>query len=195
MNLIPSLFTALITAVFIENVILVQFLGICPFLGVSKKTETALSMGAAVTFVMTLASAATWTINHFLLERFGLDYLQTLSFILVIAALVQFVELFIKKTSVALYRSLGVYLPLITTNCAVLGIALVNVQDKLNFGWAVANGAFSGVGFLVAILLFSGIRERMENSDIPEVLKGFPSSLIAASLVSLAFFGFQGMKF
>lgn len=195
MNLIPSLFTALVTAVFIENVILVQFLGICPFLGVSKKTETAISMGAAVTFVMTLASAATWTINHFLLRRFGLDYLQTLSFILVIAALVQFVELFIKKTSDGLYRSLGVYLPLITTNCAVLGIALVNVQDQLTFGWAVANGAFSGLGFLVAILLFSGIRERMENSDIPEVLKGFPSSLIAASLVSLAFFGFQGMKF
>ncbi len=195
MNFIPSLFTALITAVFIENVILVQFLGICPFLGVSKRTETAISMGAAVTFVMTLASAATWTINHFLLERFGLEYLQTLSFILLIAALVQFVELFIKKTSDAIYKSLGVYLPLITTNCAVLGVALVNVQDGMSFGWAVANGAFSGIGFLVAILLFSGIRERMESADIPEVLKGFPSSLIAASLVSLAFFGFQGMRF
>ncbi len=195
MNLIASLFTALVTAVFIENVIVIQFLGICPFLGVSKRTETAISMGVAVTFVMTLSSALTWVINRYLLTPFGLDYLQTLAFILAIAALVQFVELFIKKTSSAIYKALGVYLPLITTNCAVLGIALVNVQDNLSLGWSIVNGAFYGLGFLVAILLFSGIRERMEHSDIPESMKGFPASLVAASLVSLAFFGFQGMVF
>lgn len=195
MNLMASLFTALITAVFIENVIVMQFLGICPFLGVSKKTETAVSMGVAVTLVMTIASAATWLINELILVPLNLDYMQTMSFILVIAAFVQFIELFIKKTSASLYQALGVYLPLITTNCAVLGIALVNIQAGTSFGWSVANGAFSGLGFLVAIVLFSGIRERMENSDIPESLKGFPSSMIAASLVSLAFFGFQGMHF
>lgn len=195
MNLMASLFTALITAVFIENVIVMQFLGICPFLGVSKKTETAVSMGVAVTLVMTIASAATWLINELILVPLNLDYMQNMSFILVIAAFVQFIELFIKKTSASLYQALGVYLPLITTNCAVLGIALVNIQAGTSFGWSVANGAFSGLGFLVAIVLFSGIRERMENSDIPESLKGFPSSMIAASLVSLAFFGFQGMHF
>lgn len=195
MNLLTSLFTALVTAVFIENVIVMQFLGICPFLGVSKKTETAVSMGVAVTLVMTIASATTWFINHFVLKRFHLEYMQSIAFILVIAAFVQFIELFIRKSSAALHEALGVYLPLITTNCAVLGISLVNIKDGLGFGWSVANGAFSGIGFLVAIVLFSGIRERMENSDIPESLKGFPSSMIAASLVSLAFFGFQGLHF
>lgn len=195
MNLLPSLFTALITAVFIDNVVVVQFLGICPFLGVSKKTQTAVSMGAAVTFVMTLASAATWIVNEFILLRYELEYLQTLAFILIIATLVQIVELFIRKTSNALYKALGVYLPLITTNCAVLGIALLNVEGGEPFGWSVANGAFYGLGFLVAILLFSGIRERLERSDIPDTFKGMPSSLIAASLVSLAFLGFQGMTF
>ncbi len=195
MNLLTSLFTALVTAVFIENVIVMQFLGICPFLGVSKKTETAVSMGVAVTLVMTIASAATWFINHFVLKPFHLEYMQSIAFILVIAAFVQFIELFIRKSSAALHEALGVYLPLITTNCAVLGISLVNIKDGLGFGWSVANGAFSGIGFLVAIVLFSGIRERMENSDIPESLKGFPSSMIAASLVSLAFFGFQGLHF
>lgn len=195
MNLLTSLFTALVTAVFIENVIVMQFLGICPFLGVSKKTETAVSMGVAVTLVMTIASATTWFINHFVLKPFHLEYMQSIAFILVIAAFVQFIELFIRKSSAALHEALGVYLPLITTNCAVLGISLVNIKDGLGFGWSVANGAFSGIGFLVAIVLFSGIRERMENSDIPESLKGFPSSMIAASLVSLAFFGFQGLHF
>lgn len=195
MNLFTSLFTALITAVFVENVIVMQFLGICPFLGVSKKTETAVSMGVAVSLVMTIASAATWLINHYVLKPFNLEYMQSISFILVIAAFVQFIELFIRKSSASLHQALGVYLPLITTNCAVLGIALVNIQEGLSFPWSVANGAFSGLGFLLAIVLFSGIRERMEHADIPESLKGFPSSMIAASLVSLAFFGFQGLQF
>ncbi|MDI9469793.1 MAG: RnfABCDGE type electron transport complex subunit A [Bacillota bacterium] len=191
--MIGNILTAFITAVFIDNVVLARFLGICPFLGVSQSTKTAASMGAAVVFVMTLASAATWGIQQ-VLDSFGLGYLQTLAFILVIAALVQFVELFIRKSSDALYRALGVYLPLITTNCAVLGICIVNIQTKLGFVDSILNGAFAGFGFSVAIVLFSGIQIRMQESDIPEALKGFPSALIAASLVSLAFFGFQGMK-
>ncbi|MDI9498197.1 MAG: RnfABCDGE type electron transport complex subunit A [Bacillota bacterium] len=191
--MIGNILTAFITAVFIDNVVLARFLGICPFLGVSQSTKTAASMGAAVVFVMTLASAATWGIQQ-ILDAFGLGYLQTLAFILVIAALVQFVELFIRKASDALYRALGVYLPLITTNCAVLGICIVNIQAKLGFVDSILNGAFAGAGFAVAIVLFSGIQIRMQESDIPEALKGFPSALIAASLVSLAFFGFQGMK-
>ena len=191
--MIQAILTAFIAAVFIDNVVLARFLGICPFLGVSKSTSTAVSMSAAVVFVMTLASAATWGIQQ-ILERFGLGYLQTLAFILVIAALVQFVELFIRRASAPLYRALGVYLPLITTNCAVLGVCILNIQRELGFVDAVLNGIFTGIGFGVAITLFSGIRERIEHADIPEALKGFPSALIAASLVSLAFFGFQGMR-
>ncbi len=191
--MIGSILTAFISAVFINNVVLARFLGICPFLGVSRSTKTALSMSAAVIFVMTIASAVTWGIDQLLL-RFGLGYLQTLAFILVIAALVQFVELFIRKSSTALYQALGVYLPLITTNCAVLGICVLNVQEQMSFGMSVLNGFSSGVGFGVAITLFSGIRERIEHADIPESLKGFPAALIAAALVSLAFFGFQGMR-
>lgn len=191
--MIGNILTAFIAAVFIDNVVLARFLGICPFLGVSQSTNTAVSMGAAVTFVMTLASAATWGIQQ-VLDAFGLGYLQTLAFILVIAALVQFVELFIRKASDALYRALGVYLPLITTNCAVLGICIVNIQARLGFVDSILNGAFAGAGFAVAIVLFSGIQIRMAESDIPEALKGFPSALIASSLVALAFFGFQGMR-
>ena len=194
MNLVQVILTAFVTSVFIENVIVVRFLGICPFLGVSKKTETAAGMGIAVVFVMTIASAATWGIQQ-ILDRFGLGYLQTLTFILVIAFLVQLVELVIKKTSQGLYKSLGVYLPLITTNCAVLGIAIQNIVDGLSFGMAVLTGAFAGFGFMVAIVLFSGIRERLESAKIADSLQGFPSSLIAASLISLAFLGFTGMTF
>lgn len=190
--MVNQIITAFLSAVFIENFVLVRFLGICPFLGVSKKTDTALGMGIAVTFVMTVASAVTWLVQEFILNMFSIEYLQTITFILVIAALVQLVEMVIKKVSRPLYNALGVYLPLITTNCAVLGVCIINVQKVFNFVNSVLYGAFSGIGFTLAIVLFAGIRERLEFADIPENLKGFPISLISASLVSLAFFGFQG---
>jgi len=191
--MVQSIITAFLAAVLIENFVLVKFLGICPFLGVSKKIDTAVGMGAAVTFVMAIASAATWILQYFVLAPLDLEYLQTLGFILVIAALVQFVEMVIQKTSKSLYQALGVYLPLITTNCAVLGVCLLNMQKTNSFVNSVLYGIFAGIGFTLAIVLFAGIRERLEFSEIPESLKGFPISLIAASLVSLAFFGFQGL--
>ena len=192
--MVQAIFNSFIAAVFIENVILVRFLGICPFLGVSKKTKTAIGMGLAVTFVMAISSAITWLVQTYLLEALGLVYLQTVAFILVIAAIVQLVEMFLRKVSRPLYSALGVYLPLITTNCAVLGLSILNIQKDLNFLMSVLNGTFAGVGFMLAIVLFSGIRERLEYADTPAALKGFPSSLIAASLLSLAFFGFQGLQ-
>lgn len=191
--MIEAIFTAFITSVFIENVILVKFLGICPFLGVSKKTSTAVGMGAAVVFVMAVSSAITWMLQAWILDPMGLGYLQTLAFILIIAALVQFVELFLKKTSAGLYKALGVYLPLITTNCAVLGVCILNIDKNLDLLMSILNGTFAGFGFMVAIVIFSGIRERLEMADIPPSFKGFPASLIAASLLSLAFFGFTGL--
>lgn len=181
------------TAVFTENFVLVQFLGICAFLGVSKKTDTAASMGGAVTLVMVVATAATWPIYYYLLARFGLEYLETLVFILVIAALVQLMEMIIKKTSPALYRALGIYLPLITTNCAVLGVTMLNITDELGFAASLVNALGAGVGFLVAMLMFSGVRGRMESCDIPKPLRGLPITLIAASIVSLSFLGFGGV--
>lgn len=181
------------TAVFTENFVLVQFLGICAFLGVSRKTDTAASMGGAVTLVMVVATAATWPIYHYLLARFGLEYLETLVFILVIAALVQLMEMIIKKTSPALYRALGIYLPLITTNCAVLGVTMLNITDELGFAASLVNALGAGVGFLVAMLMFSGVRGRMESCDIPKPLRGLPITLIAASIVSLSFLGFGGV--
>lgn len=190
--MVVQIITAFLSAVFIENFVLVRFLGICPFLGVSKKTDTALGMGVAVTFVMTAASAVTWLVQEFILKTFSIEYLQTITFILVIAALVQLVEMIIKKVSRPLYNALGVYLPLITTNCAVLGVCIINIQKGSNFTNSVLYGCFAGAGFTLAIVLFAGIRERLELADIPENLKGFPISLISASLVSLAFFGFQG---
>ncbi|MGE5613767.1 MAG: electron transport complex subunit RsxA [Bacillota bacterium] len=191
--MLESILITFISAVFIENFVVVQFLGICPFLGVSKKVKTAVGMGVAVIFVMALASAVTWLVQEFLLKPFGLEYLQTIAFILVIAALVQLVEMVILKTSRALYNALGIYLPLITTNCAVLGVCLLNIEAEHNFLISVFNGAFSGVGFTLAIVLFAGIRERLETARIPKCLEGFSISLISASLVSLAFFGFQGL--
>ena len=184
-----------ISAVFINNFVVVQFLGICPFLGVSRNIKTAAGMGVAVIFVMTFASSATWAVQEFLLRPLKLEYLQTIAFILVIAALVQLVEMVLQKTSRALYNALGVYLPLITTNCAVLGVCLLNleIQGSGRFLLSTLNGAFSGVGFTLMIVLFAGIRERLETSNIPKCLEGFPISLIAASLVSLAFFGFKGL--
>lgn len=187
-----------IGAIFIQNFVLVQFLGICPFLGVSKKVETALGMGFAVIFVMACASAITWAVQQ-LLVLFGIEYLQTIAFILVIAVLVQFVEMFLQKSVPSLYSSLGIYLPLITTNCAVLGVAIVNITKfgsvDFSFLKSVVYGACAGVGFTLAIVLFAGVRERLESSDIPEFLKGMPITLITAGLLSIAFMGFSGLKF
>ncbi|WP_042275724.1 electron transport complex subunit RsxA [[Clostridium] dakarense] len=181
-----------LSIVLVNNVIMSQFLGICPFLGVSKKVDTAVGMGFAVTFVLTLASVITYFIQS-LLEVTGNQFLQTIAFILVIASIVQFVEMVIQKMSPSLYQALGVFLPLITTNCAVLGIALVNVQEGYSLVETIVNGFGAGVGFTLAIVLFAGIRERLELSDIPESFKGFPITLISASLMSMAFLGFAGL--
>ena len=183
----------ILSALLSQNFILVKFYGICPFMGVSKKIDTALGMGMAVTFVMALASAACFLIN-LLLVMLGLEYMQTVAFILVIAALVQVVEMFLKKFVPALYQALGVFLPLITTNCAVLGVVLVNVQEGYNFLLSVVNGAAGGLGFTLAIVLFASVRERVDKTDCPECFKGFPIALIAAGLLALAFMGFSGLK-
>ena len=183
----------ILSALLSQNFILVKFYGICPFMGVSKKIDTAVGMGMAVTFVMALASAACYLIN-LLLVMLGLEYMQTVSFILVIAALVQVVEMFLKKFVPALYQALGVFLPLITTNCAVLGVVLVNVQAGYNFLLSVVNGAAGGLGFTLAIVLFASVRERVDKTDCPECFKGFPIALIAAGLLALAFMGFSGLK-
>ena len=183
----------ILSALLSQNFILVKFYGICPFMGVSKKIDTAVGMGMAVTFVMALASAAGYLIN-LLLVMLGLEYMQTVAFILVIAALVQVVEMFLKKFVPALYKALGVFLPLITTNCAVLGVVLVNVQEGYNFLLSVVNGAAGGLGFTLAIVLFASVRERVDKTDCPECFKGFPIALIAAGLLALAFMGFSGLK-
>lgn len=183
----------IMSAVLVENFVLAKFLGICPFLGVSKKLSTALGMSGAVIFVMSIASAVTWLVNEFLLVRYELEYLQTIAFILVIAALVQFVETVLKKTIPPLYKALGIYLPLITTNCAVLGVTIINVQRSYSFVNSVLYSIGAGLGFMLALVIFSGIREKIDQSDVPESLKGLPIALIAAALVSVAFFGFQGL--
>ncbi len=189
-----SLFSIALGAILVENYILVQFLGICPFLGVSKKTDTAFGMSMAVIFVMAVASAVTWLVNNFLLERLGLQFMQTVAFILVIAALVQFVEMFLQKAMPALYQSLGIYLPLITTNCAVLGVALLNVQSGYNFIEAVINGTAAAVGFSLALMLFASIRERLEFAEYPKSFEGFPIALITAALLAISFMGFSGLE-
>ena len=183
----------LIAALLSQNFILVKFYGICPFMGVSKKIDTALGMGMAVTFVMALASAACFAVNLVLIAL-NLEYMQTVAFILVIATLVQVVEMFLKKFVPALYSALGVYLPLITTNCAVLGVVLVNVQEQYDFLQSVINGACGGLGFTLAIVLFASVRERVDKTDCPESFKGFPIALISAGLIALAFMGFSGLK-
>ncbi len=188
-----NVISVIIAALFTENFVLVKFLGICPFLGVSKKTETAMGMGMAVTFVMAIASACTWLVNHFLLERFSLEYLQTIVFILIIAGLVQFVEMFVRKSMPALYSALGIYLPLITTNCAVLGVALLNVQNGYGFMLSLIYGTFAALGFSMAIVLFSGIREFIDEREVPEAFRGFPIALITAGLMAIAFTGFSGL--
>lgn len=188
-----ELLIILLSAILVNNFILVKFLGICPFLGVSKQVETAAGMGAAVTFVMALASAVTYIIQYTILEPFNLQYLQTIAFILVIASLVQFVEMVIQKVSPTLYEALGVYLPLITTNCAVLGVAILNIDAKYNFIQTIFNGIGAALGFTLAIVLFAGIRERLEIAPIPKPLRGFPIALITACLMSIAFLGFSGL--
>lgn len=182
-----------ISAAFVNNVVLSQFMGICPFLGVSKKISTAAGMGGAVIFVMTITSTVTSLIYYYVLTPLELTYLNTIVFILVIAALVQFVEMFLKKAVPSLYQALGVYLPLITTNCAVLGIAISNVQAGLNVGQSIINGMFSAVGFAVAIIILAGIREKIEHNDVPESFKGAPITLISAGLMAIAFMGLSGL--
>lgn len=183
----------LLTAILTENFVLCKFLGICPFLGVSKKLNTAVGMSAAVIFVMALATAVTYPINKYLLVANGLDYLQTIVFILVIAALVQLVELILKKFMPPLYNALGIYLPLITTNCAVLGVVLLNITKEYNFAQSMLNSVGAGIGFMLAMVIFSGVRSRLESADIPKFLQGLPIVLIAASIVSLSFMGFTGL--
>ena len=181
-------------AILINNFIFSQFLGCCPFLGVSKKVDTAVGMGVAVTFVMGLASAVCYVVNQFILVPLDLAYMQTVAFILVIASLVQFIEMFLQKAMPSLYTALGVYLPLITTNCAVLGVVLLNVQNSYNFIESVVYGITGGLGFLLAIVLFASIRERLVFADYPKCWDGFPIALITAGLMALAFMGFSGLK-
>ena len=183
----------LVSSILVNNFVLSKFLGCCPFLGVSKKVDTAVGMGMAVTFVMAVASLATYLVQKYLLDPFGLGYMQTIAFILVIAVLVQIIEMVIKKISMPLYQALGVYLPLITTNCAVLGVTVLNIQSNYTLLEAVISGAGGGLGFMLAIVLFAGIRERLETADMPEWLNGFPGALITAGLMAIAFLGFSGM--
>ena len=194
MEQITNLLAITLGAILANNFIFSQFLGICPFLGVSKKVDTAVGMGVAVTFVMGLASAITWLVNTFILIPFDLGYMQTVAFILVIAALVQFIEMFLQKSMPSLYTALGVYLPLITTNCAVLGVALLNIQNNYNFISSVVYGITGGLGFLLAIVLFASIRERLVFADYPKSFEGFPIALVTAGLMALAFMGFSGLK-
>ncbi|MBE7033177.1 MAG: electron transport complex subunit RsxA [Ruminococcaceae bacterium] len=199
----PALIGLALTSIFVQNFVLVKFLGICPFLGVSKKLDTAIGMGMAVTFVMTLASIMTWLCQKFILVPLNIEYMQTIAFIVIIAALVQFVEMFLQKSIPSLYSSLGIYLPLITTNCAVLGVALLNVnsasvissEGSYTLIETIVNGFSAGIGFMIAIVLFAGVRERLESSDIPKALQGMPIALISASLLAMAFLGFAGMSF
>jgi electron transport complex protein RnfA len=189
-----NLLSIALGAILANNFIFAQFLGICPFMGVSKKVDTAVGMGIAVTFVMGLASAFTWIVNKYILVKFGLEYMQTVAFILVIAALVQFIEMFLQKSMPSLYTALGIYLPLITTNCAVLGVALLNIQNNYTFIESVVYGITGGLGFLLAIVLFASIRERNVFTDPPKCFEGFPIALITAGLLALAFMGFNGLS-
>jgi electron transport complex protein RnfA len=190
---ITEILLFMVSCILTNNFIFSRFLGCCPFLGVSSKVETSVSMGLAVTFVMTIASLFCWLIYNLLLIPLNLTYMNTISFILVIAALVQFVEMFLKKSSPTLYSALGIYLPLITTNCAVLGVATLNMNNGYGLLQAVLNGTFSALGFLLAIVLMAGVRERLESSKIPACMKGFPITLVSAGLMAVAFMGFQGL--
>jgi len=191
--MIKDVIFIMLSVILVDNYVLSKFLGICPFPGVSKSLNTAIGMSGAVIFVMTLASAITYLVYEFLLLPYDLEYLRTISFILVIASLVQFVEIILKKFIPPLYKALGIYLPLITTNCAVLGVAILSVDNGYNFLYSVIYGFGAGIGFALAMIIFSGVRQRIAISDIPRSLEGLPISLVAASLVSLAFFGFKGL--
>jgi len=195
MSYLKEFMSLAVLGVLIENFVLVKFYGICPFLGVSKKTDTALGMGMAVTFVMVFASLLTWLVQHYILIPLNVEYLQTISFILLIAALVQFVEMVVAKLVPALYNALGIYLPLITTNCAVLGVTLINVQRDYNLFQTLSFSFWAAIGFTLAIFLFAGVRERLETASIPKYLQGFPIALITAGLIAIAFLGFQGLSF
>lgn len=193
MDMVKTLIVIIMTSVLVDNYVLKQFLGICPFLGVSKKLNQATGMGVAVIFVMLAASAVTWPIQYFVLNKLGLEYMQTIIFILVIAALVQFIEIVLKRFIPSLHKSLGVYLPLITTNCAVLGVTINNITDEYSFIEAMVSALGCGLGFLLAMVLFSGVRSKIDDSEIPGPFKGLSATLIAASFISLAFFGFSGV--
>ena len=190
--MIKVFLATLLTGILTDNYILSKFLGICPFLGVSKKVNTAVGMSAAVIFVMVLATAVTYPINTLLVNN-DMEYLQTIVFILVIAALVQLVEIILKKYMVSLYNALGIYLPLITTNCAVLGVVLLNIEEGYSFGQSIVSSLGAGLGFMVAMIMFAGVRERLEGADIPKSLQGLPITLVSASLVSMSFLGFTGL--
>ena len=192
-EMLASLFGIFIASIFVNNFVFSRFLGICPYVGVSKKLDSAVGMGMAVIFVMTMASAITWWVQQ-VLVKYGIGYYQTIVFILVIAAFVQLVEMFIQKTAPALYQALGIYLPLITTNCAVLGVAVLNITDSRNFIESIIQGFSSGVGFTLALIVMAGIRERLEFADIPKSLRGMPIAFIIAGLMAIAFLGFAGMK-
>lgn len=188
-----SMLVILFSAMLTNNFVLSKFMGICPFLGVSKKLDSAAGMGAAVTFVMVCATICTYPVYTFLLAPFGLDYLKTVAFILIIALFVQLIEMILKKKMPSLYESLGVYLPLITTNCAVLGVTILNIDNGYNFGESIVDALGAGLGFTLALLIFSGVRSRVDKADIPETFKGVPATLIAASIVSVSFMSFSGM--
>ncbi len=193
MELFKNLMYILVTSILVDNFVLSKFLGCCPFLGVSKKLDSAIGMSSAVIFVMLMATAVTWPIFTYLLEPYGLGYLQTIVFILVIAALVQLVEFVLKKYMKALYRALGVYLPLITTNCAVLGVTLLNIENSYNFFESLINSLGAGIGFMVAMVLFAGVRSKMETVEFPKSFQGIPITLVAASIVSMSFMGFASV--
>lgn len=188
-----TIITILVSTILVDNYVFAKFLGICPFLGVSSKTETATGMGIAVTFVVVMASAITWVLQHYVLEAFNIQYLQTITFILVIASLVQFVEMAIKKLSPSLYTAMGVFLPLITTNCMVLGVAVLNITQGYNLFDTLINGIGASLGFFLALILIASLREQLELADVPKVLEGVPIALVAAGLMSIAFSGFAGL--
>ncbi len=195
MEFVGKILFMAVMAIFVQNFVLMRFLGLCPYIGVSKKLDSALGMGMAVIFVMTMASTFTWLIHTYLLVPLHIEFLQTIAFILTIASLVQLVEMVIQKTAPALYKSLGVFLPLITTNCAVLGVAILNIQSEYNFIFAILNGLFAGIGFTLVLILMAGIRERLERAELPISMKGMPISMIVAGSMALAFLGFSGLKF
>ncbi|MCF7858288.1 MAG: electron transport complex subunit RsxA [Candidatus Cloacimonetes bacterium] len=195
MEFIGKILFMAVMAIFVQNFVLMRFLGLCPYIGVSKKLDSALGMGMAVIFVMTMASTFTWLIQTYLLIPLHIEFLQTIAFILTIASLVQLVEMVIQKTAPALYKSLGVFLPLITTNCAVLGVAILNIQSEFSFIYAILNGLFAGIGFTLVLILMAGIRERLERAGLPLSMRGMPIAMIVAGSMALAFLGFSGLKF